>query len=134
MLKRRKIKLDNFTPTMGAYSHGMAIDLGGSTLILVTGQIAVDAKGAVVAPGDATTQTEFIFNNIQKILAAADSSLDDVIKAQIFVTNISDFSMICPIRNRFFAKSEPVSTLVEVRHLAREGCVVEIDVVAISAK
>ncbi|MDX2027581.1 MAG: RidA family protein [Alphaproteobacteria bacterium] len=129
-MKRRKIQPPNFTPAMGAYSHGMAVELGAHAIVFVTGQIAVDAEGAVVAPNDAAAQTEFIFKNIQTILAAADASLDDVVKAQIFVTDIKDFSKISPIRNLYFAKSEPVSTLVEVRNLVKEGCVVEIEVIA----
>jgi len=131
-MRRHKIQPSDFTPPIGAYSHGLAVDLGHATMIFVTGQIAVDANGMVVAPNDAAAQTEFIFKNIQTILIAGGSSLDDVVKTQIFVTNIADFSEISPIRNRYFAKNEPVSTLVEVRNLVREGCVVEIEVIAIT--
>ena len=67
----------------------------------------------------------------QKILKEANSSLDDVVKAQIFLTDINDFSKVSPIRNKYFANSKPVSTLVEVNSLVKKGCKIEIEVIAI---
>jgi reactive intermediate/imine deaminase len=131
-MERRKIQPKNFTPALGAYSHGTAVEFGTHALIFVTGQIAVDAKGEVVAPGDAAAQTEFVFENIKTILAEAGSSLEDVVKVQIIVTNIADFPKISPVRNKFLAKNAPASTLFEVRNLVREGCVVEIEVIAVA--
>src|SRR4051812_26985392 len=130
-MQRTKIMPKNFTPTMGAYSHGYAVDLGDARLVFVTGQIALDEKGEVVSD-DIGEQTRFVFDRLDKILTEAGSSLDDVVKAQIFVTDISKFSTISPIRNEFFSKSEPVSTLVEVSSLVHPGCKIEIEVVAVS--
>ena len=119
---------------MGAYSHGIKVDLGNNKeMIFVTGQIAQDSKGNVVCE-DIEGQTEYVFESIQKILNEAGSSLDDVVKAQIFLTNIEDFSKVSPIRNKYFEKSKPVSTLVEVKALVKKGCKIEIEVIAIKEK
>ena len=118
---------------MGAYSHGIKIDIGDKEMIFVTGQIAQDSNGNVVCE-DIEGQTEYVFNCIQKILNEANSSLDDVVKTQIFLTNINDFSKVSPIRNKFFANSKPVSTLVEVSSLVKKGCKIEIEVIAIKDK
>ena len=118
---------------MGAYSHGLKVDIGNSEMIFVTGQIAQDSQGNLVCE-DIEGQTEYVFEQIQKILNGAGSSLDDVVKAQIFLTDISDFSKVSPIRNKYFANSKPVSTLVEVNALVRKGCKIEIEVVAIKKK
>jgi reactive intermediate/imine deaminase len=134
VLKRKEIRPRGLTPAMGAYSHGLSVDVGAAKLVFVTGQIAVNAKGKIVAPNDAAAQSEFIFKNIKKILAEAGASLKDVVKAQIFVTNMSDFAKISPVRDRYFATSRPVSTLVEVRSLVRKGCVVEIEVIAVTGR
>lgn len=125
---------NTFTPTMGAYSHGIKVPLPGADMIFVTGQIAMDSDGNVVAPFDTEKQTEFVFQNIQAILNEAGASLDDVVKAQIFLTNMNDFSKVSPIRNKYFVNSKPVSTLVEVNKLVKEGCCVEIEVIAIKIK
>ena len=118
---------------MGAYSHGIKIDIGDKEMIFVTGQIAQDANGNVVCE-DTEGQTEYVFNCIQKILNEANSSLDDVVKTQIFLTDINDFSKVSPIRNKYFANSKPVSTLVEVSSLVKKGCKIEIEVIAIKDK
>ena len=80
---------------------------------------------------DVEKQTEYVFESLQKILKETNASLDDVVKATIYVTNISDFSKISPIRNRYFANSKPVSTLVQVSALVKPECKVEIEVIAV---
>ena len=119
---------------MGAYSQGLKVDLGNNKeMIFVTGQIAQDSKGNVVCE-DIEGQTEYVFNCIQDILKEGNASLDDVVKAQIFLTDINDFSKVSPIRNKYFAKSKPVSTMVEVSSLVKKGCKIEIEVIAIKEK
>ena len=119
---------------MGAYSHGLKIDLGNNKeMIFVTGQIAQDKDGNVISD-DIVEQTEYVFNCIENILKEANSSLDDVVKTQIFLTDINDFSKVSPIRNKYFSKSKPVSTLVEVSNLVKKGCKIEIEVIAIKEK
>lgn len=133
-MKKSYLSPSNFTPTMGSYSHGIKIDVGDSEMIFVTGQIAMDKDGNAVAPGDFTKQTEFIFQNIQGILQEGGVSLDDVVKAVIYVTDISKFSEISAVRNTYFANSKPVSTLVEISKTVKEGCDVEIEVIAVKSK
>lgn len=132
-MKKEQINPKDFTKTIGAYSHGLKVDVGDSIFIFVTGQIAMDKNGKLVSE-NVEEQTEFIFHNIQKILSEAGASLDDVVKATIFVTDMNDFSKISPIRNKYFAKSKPVSTLVEINKIVKEGCKVEIEVIAVKEK
>ena len=63
----RQITPPDFTPTMGAYSHGLVLPVGDVELVFVTGQIALGADGALVSE-DVGEQTEFVFENIGKIL------------------------------------------------------------------
>lgn len=124
----------NGSEIIGSYSHGIKIDLGNNKeMIFITGQIAQDENGNVVCE-DIEGQTEYVFNCLQKILQSVNSSLDDVVKAQIFLTDINDFSKVSPIRNKYFANSKPVSTLVEVSSLVKKGCKIEIEVIAIKEK
>ena len=119
---------------MGAYSQGLKVDLGNNCeMIFVTGQIAQDKNGNVVCD-DIEGQTEYVFNCINDILKEANASLDDVVKTQIFLTDINDFSKVSPIRNKYFANSKPVSTMVEVSSLVKKGCKIEIEVIAIREK
>ena len=130
-MKRDRIMPKDMTPPMGAYSHGYAVELGAARLIFVTGQIPVDHKGELVS-NDVGEQTRFVFNRIKGILEEAGSSMRDVVKAQVFLTDIDDFGTFTPIRDEFFAEAHPASTLVEVSSLVREGCKVEVEVIAIA--
>lgn len=130
-MNKTKINSNQFAERMGAYSHGYIVNFGDSKLIFTTGQIAIDKDGKVVSFGNAEKQAEYIYDSLNKILKEAGASLDDVVKTTVFVTDINDFSVISKVRNKYFQKSEPVSTLVEVSKLVKEGCVVEIEVLAV---
>ena len=130
-MSKKVLNPKDFTQIMGAYSHGITVDIGNSKIIFVTGQIAMDSKGEPVAPKDIKAQTEFIFQNIEKILGEAKASLDDVVKAVIYVKDISKFKEISAIRDKYFKISKPVSTLVEISNTVKEGCDIEIEVIAI---
>lgn len=130
-MNKKHLNPENFTHIMGSYSHGLKVDIGDSEMIFVTGQIAMDKNGNAVAPDDIVKQTEFVFENIQKILEEGDASLDDVVKAVIYVTKMEDYKDISPVRNKYFATSKPVSTLVEINKTVKDGCDVEIEVIAI---
>ncbi len=133
-MKKTKINSSEFAQRLGAYSHGYKIELGNATIVFTTGQIALDKNGNVVSPNDAVKQSEFIYKSLQKILNLSGVSLDDVVKTTVFLTDMNDFSKISPIRNKYFKKSEPVSTLIEVNKLVKSGCVVEIEVIAVKQK
>jgi 2-iminobutanoate/2-iminopropanoate deaminase len=130
-MKKTLVYPANHPSPRGAYSPGLLVEHDGSSTLYVTGQLAVDRDGKVVAPFDATAQTEFVFQLIGSILEAAGMGFRDVVKVQTFLTHMPDFERFSAIRNRYFADSRPVSTLIEVKGLAREGCCVEIEVVAI---
>lgn len=133
MFKKSLIPKDG-AEIMGAYSHGLKVDMGNNKeMIFVTGQIAQDKNWNVISD-DIEEQTVYVFECLQKILNEAGASLDDVVKTQIFLTDIKDFSKVSPIRNKYFSKSKPVSTLVEVSSLVKAGCKIEIEVIAIKEK
>jgi len=129
-MDKKYLNPENFTNIMGSYSHGLRINIGDYDMFFVTGQIAMDKDGKAVAPDDIVKQTEFVFKNIQTILLEGGAKLDDVVKAVIYVTDISKFKEISAIRNKYFANSKPVSTLVEINRTVKDGCDIEIDVIA----
>ena len=133
-MSKEHINPENFTHIMGSYSHGVKVDIGDSEMIFTTGEIAMDKDGNPVAPDNIEKQTEYVFESLQTILKEAGSSLDDVVKAIIYVTRMEDFAKISPIRNKYFAISKPVSTLVEINKTVKEGCDIEIEVIAVKKK
>ena len=128
---KTKINPPNFTKTVGAYSQGLKVDVGDKAMVFVSGQLAMDAEGNPVAPDDVSAQTRYIFEKIKTILMDAGAVLEDVVKVQIFLTDISKFSQVSVVRNEYMENIRPVSTLVEISRTVKEGCDVEIEVIAI---
>ena len=120
---------ENFTPAIGAYSHGVTFDIGGTRLLFVTGQIAIDQDGKLISK-DIEEQTRFVFENVGQILGAAGMSFLDVLKVQIFLTDMRDFQKVSAIRNRYLGQTRPASTLVEVSRLVKDGCKIEVEAIA----
>lgn len=125
------LNTEELAPSIGEYSNGLVIPVGEKKLILLTGQVATDKNGKVVYPHDAAKQMEYIFHNIQELLSKAGADIDDIIKIAIFLTDMSDFNKISPIRNKYLKKCRPVSTLLEINKTAVEGCLVEVVITAL---
>jgi enamine deaminase RidA (YjgF/YER057c/UK114 family) len=131
-MKKTTINPAGHPASRGAYSPGIKVELdGGGSLLFVTGQLAIDPDGRVIAPFQVTEQTEYVFGLVGSILAEAGMDFSNVVRAQTYLTNMADFEKFSAVRNRHFGVSRPASTLLEVKGLAREGCCVEIEVTAI---
>jgi 2-iminobutanoate/2-iminopropanoate deaminase len=113
-----------------SYSNGVLLHLGEIDMMFVTGQLSQDANGNVVHPNDPEGQAKCIFSRIETILQEGGMSLDDVVKAQIFVTNIKDAPLVSKVRDEVFSVSRPASTLLEVGAMVKSECCVEIEVIA----
>lgn len=133
-MKKTKINSSDFAERMGAYPHGYKIEIGDTILVFTTGQIAMDKEGNVLYPDNPAKQAEFVYKSLQKVLNQAGVSLDDVVKTTVFVTDMNDFPKISTVRNKYFKNAEPVSTLVEVKKLVKDGCRIEIEVIAVKQK
>lgn len=120
--------------TRGSYSPAKKIDLGDSYLIFVSGVQAPKDDNHKVVTDDIAEQTKLVFEDINKILNEAGASLDNVVKAVIYLTNMNDFDIVSPIRGEYFKNSMPVSTMVEVNGMTRKGAKIEIEVTAIVNK
>lgn len=125
-------KLNPFSfGSFGYYSQGVKIDLGTKTIIITAGQIALDDNGKPVAPGDYAAQAKFLFERIKQVLGAAGASIDDVVKAQFFIKDVSQYSKVNAVRNEYFVNARPATTMVEISNTVAEGCDIEIEVMAI---
>jgi 2-iminobutanoate/2-iminopropanoate deaminase len=120
--------------TRGSYSPAKKIDMGDYYLVYVSGVQAPKDDNHRVITDDVEEQTKLVFKDISKILAQAKATLDDVVKAVIYITDMDDFDKISAIRGEAFKNSMPVSTLVQVNRMTRDGAKIEIEVTAIVKK
>ena len=125
---------EDWQQTRGFYSPAKKIDMGNFYMIYVSGQQVGKNENNEAITDDIEKQTELVFQAIESILKSAGASMKDVIKAQIFLTDINDFPKVSAIRDKWFAESKPVSTLLEVNAMTRKGAKIEIEVTAIIKK
>lgn len=111
-----------------AYSH--VVSVRGGRTIYVAGQIALDAQGTLVGPGDLAAQTRQVFENLAVALKAAGATFNDVVKVNYYMRDASQVAVIREIRAKYFTGELPASTLVEVPRLARPEFLIEIEVIA----
>lgn len=100
-------------------------------LIFVSGQAALNLQGEIVGEGDFEAQAVQAFENLSAVLSAGGSSLDQVVKVTIYVTDMSHFATLVDLRQRFFSAPWPADTLVEVAALALPALMVEIEAIAL---
>ena len=100
-------------------------------IIEVTGTVAVDENNQLVGKEDAYAQTKFIIEKIEGVLKKAGSSLKDVVRTRMFVTDISRWEEYGKAHGEFFAEIKPCTTMVEVKGLIGPEYLIEIEATAI---
>ena len=109
--------------------YSRAVKVG--NIIEIAGTVAVDENNNVVGIGDAFAQTQFILNKIKKVLEAAGSGIQDVVRTRIFVTDIARWEDVGRAHGEFFKEIKPASTMVEVKSLIHRDMLVEIEASAV---
>ncbi|TWI04608.1 enamine deaminase RidA (YjgF/YER057c/UK114 family) [Luteimonas cucumeris] len=117
-------------PTPSGYSHAVEAPVGRT--IHVSGQQPLDKDGKLVGAGDFAAQAEQVFANLNTALTAAGASFDDVVKLDIYVTDMSQLKALRSARDRYInLQQPPASTLVQVERFVREDAMIEIAATAV---
>ena len=111
---------------IGPYSQAIRVN----GFIFVSGQVAIDPANQQFIAGDVAAQTDRAIKNLAGILKAAGSSLEKVVRATVFLKNMSDFAAMNEVYGKYFSSAPPARSTVEVARLPKEA-LVEIDVIAL---
>ena len=100
-------------------------------MVFCSGQIAIDPETNEFISGDITAQTRRVFENIKGVLEAAESGLDRVVKCNVYLKDINDFSIMNGIYGEYFEGCDfPARSAMEVANLPK-GALIEIEVIAV---
>lgn len=121
---RVKTSPDPFEP----FRLSQALRVG--DLLFVSGQASITLEGEIVGVGDFDAQAEQTFRNLAAVLEAGGSSLANVVKVTIFLTDMANFPKIVELRGKWFREPWPADTIVEVSSLALPGLEIEIEAIA----
>ncbi len=120
-----KIYTENAPAAIGPYSQ--AVKLNG--MVYTSGQIAIVPASGNIEASDIQGQTTQVMENLKAVLAASDSSLDNVIKTTCFLADIADFGTFNEIYGKYIT-GKPARSCVAVKDLPK-GALVEVEVIAI---
>lgn len=101
-------------------------------ILFISGQTGIDETGELVGIGDFDAQAEQTFRNLARVLEAGGSSLKDVVKVTIFLTDMTKFSKIVELRGTWFTPPYPADTIVQVQSLYRPEVEIEIEAIAVA--
>jgi len=101
-------------------------------MIFVSGLLSKNEAGEIVGVGDIAAQTEQVLQNLQAALSGANATLDDVVRVDVYITDMSKFPEIHSVRRKYFPKDPPSSTMVEVSSLTDKRCLIEITAIAVT--
>ena len=123
---KRAVESPDAPKAIGPYSQ--AIIANG--FIFTAGQVGADPKTGTLVEGGIEAQTEQVLKNIEAVLKASGSSLDDVVKTTVFLTDLNDFAKMNEIYAKRFKTPFPARSTVQVARLPRDAKI-EVEAVAI---
>jgi 2-iminobutanoate/2-iminopropanoate deaminase len=125
MSSREIVKTNKAPDAIGPYSQAVKIN----KMVFISGQIAIDPKTQQFIDGDIETQTRRVLDNMKAVIEAAGSSLENVMKTTIYLTDINDFQKMNEIYASYFSTGKPARSTVCVAALPKNAKI-EIDAIA----
>jgi 2-iminobutanoate/2-iminopropanoate deaminase len=124
-MQKTVISTNNSPAAIGPYSQAIRFN----ELVFVSGQIPIDPESGKVIKGNIKEQTKQVLENLKNILEAGGSSLQNVLRTTIFLSDMDDYAMVNETYAQYFESSPPARSTVQVSRLPKDVHI-EIDAIA----
>jgi len=114
------------------YGYSHAVKIGDD--LKISGAVSMNDSGIIVAPGNMEQQMKNCYGDLEKILKHYGYTFDDVFAENVYTTSMADFIKVSGFRNSIYKKQFPTGTWLEVKGLALERQLIEIDMEAHKTK
>ncbi len=104
---------------------------GAQTIVFISGQVDYDAKGGPGHMGDFAGQARATLQALKAQVEAAGGTMENIVKLNTYLVDVRHRTELAAIREEFFGKKSPASTLIGVTALAVPGWMIEIEAIAI---
>ncbi|MEN3038044.1 MAG: RidA family protein [Candidatus Kryptonium sp.] len=125
-MEKKIIYTERAPKPIGPYSQAIVA----GDFIFTSGQIPIDPRTNQVVQGDIKGQTRQVLENLKAVLEAAGATFDDVVKVNVYMKDLNEFSAMNEVYSEYFKNSPPARTTVEVSRLPRD-VKIEIDLIAV---
>ena len=113
-----------------AYSQAIKVT-GAQTVLFLAGQVAYDDKGNPAHPNDFVAQARAVFQAVKAQVEAGGGTMQSIVKVNTYLTDIRRRAELVAVREEFFGKKGPASTLVGVTALAQPDWMIEVEAIAV---
>lgn len=128
-MSKQRIHTAAAPEAIGTYSQAIR---AGDTVYL-SGQIPLDPATMQVVDGPIERQIERVFENLKAVVAAAGGTMDDIVKVNVYLTDLGNFAKVNEVMARYFTQPYPARAAVGVSQLPK-GVPVEMDAVMVSSR
>ncbi|MFH1228777.1 MAG: RidA family protein [Planctomycetota bacterium] len=125
-MNKRIIKTDKAPAAIGPYSQAVMVD----GWLFLSGQIPINPATNQVVENNITKQSEQVLSNIKAVIESVGGTLDNIIKATVYLKDLADFAAMNEVYQKYFTKDYPARSTVQVAKLPKD-VMVEIDVIAV---
>jgi reactive intermediate/imine deaminase len=123
-LTKSIISTDQAPAAIGTYSQAVRHN----DTLYISGQIPLDPGTMTLVSEEIETQIEQVFKNLQAVCSAAGATLDDVLKFNVYLTNLEHFPLVNEAMSKVLAEPYPARAAIEVSALPK-GAQVEVDAI-----
>jgi len=125
IMLKKFISAKNAPAAIGPYSQGVRV----GEFVFVSGQLPIDPKTGVLLDGEIGEKTVRVIKNVEAILQAVGANLNNVVKTTVFLKDISNFTEMNEVYNKYFKDSLPARSAVQIAALPK-GADIEMEVIA----
>ncbi|MBN1542361.1 RidA family protein [candidate division KSB1 bacterium] len=124
---KKGIQTDAAPQAIGPYQQAVVCE--GGALVFTAGQLGLDPRTGAFVSNTIKGQTEQVLKNLQAVLQAAGSDLDQVVKTTVFLRDMEDFAAMNSVYAQFFSADAPARSAVQAARLPKDA-LVEIEAIA----
>ena len=134
-MQKKIIQTNKAPAAIGAYSQAVRVDTSANQreMIYLSGQIPLVAKTMTLVSQEIEEQIQQVFENLSAVCKAAGCELDDIVKLNIYLIDLSHFVLVNKMMEKYFKKPYPARATIGVKALPKDAKI-EIDAIAIATK
>lgn len=125
-MEKQIIKTDLAPQAIGTYSQAVKVD----STVYLSGQIPLVPATMELVEGDMRAQITQVFDNLSAVAKAAGGNLDDVVKLNVFLTDLAHFPLVSEVMAHYFSEPYPARAAIGVASLPK-GAAVEMDAIMV---
>ena len=128
-MQKQIISTNKSPQAIGTYSQAVCIT--GGTTVYISGQIPLVAETMKIISSNIKEQIHQVFKNLSEICQAANGSLDNIVKLNVYLTDLTNFAIINNIMATYFNKPYPARAAIGIKELPKDA-LIEIDAIMVT--